>query len=103
MRAHDARPHGLDVVGAVDVAVTLERGDGGEDAFRGGRGFLGNAVLRNAAGDECQGEGGDHRCEVLHRVILLLLWESSETGGKTATPNPRRGTSTARARPLGQR
>ena len=73
VRAHDARPHGLDVVGAVDVAVTLERGNGGENAFR-GRGFLRNAVLRNAAGDECQGEGGDHPCQMLHRVILLLLW-----------------------------
>ena len=33
---------------------------------------------------ECQGQGGDHRCQVLHRVILLLLrdifWNRREDG-----------------------
>ena len=44
--AHDPRPHGLDVVGVVDVAVAVERGDGGEDAsLCGGRALSGGARL----------------------------------------------------------
>ena len=89
MRAHDARPHGLDVVGAVDVAVTLERGDGGENAFR-GRGFLGRVDVGSGAREKCQGRDGGHPCQMFHRVILLFSGESSETAGNSASPQPAR-------------
>ncbi len=79
MGAHDARPHGLDIVGVVDVTVAVEGGDGGEHApLCGGRGFLrGVGSLfrrsdpRSAPHDECQGRDGDHPCQVLHRSGLL--------------------------------